>query len=107
MSKFGAVSNQPKKATKTRHSWLLWAIAGVLILAVLGAAMWFVQSQEKKVAFTPAVTGQPKASLDQVAFDYGDVQLGKTIETVFRVKNTGDRDLSILGEPRVEVVEGC
>ena len=54
-----------------------------------------------------AVTGQPSASIDKTNFDYGDVKLGNTIQTVFNVKNVGDKDLVFQGEPRVEVLEGC
>ena len=53
------------------------------------------------------MTGQPSASIDKTNFDYGDVKLGNTIQTVFNVKNVGDKDLVFQGEPRVEVLEGC
>ena len=53
------------------------------------------------------MTGQPSALIDRTNFDYGDVKLGSTIQTVFNVKNVGDKDLVFQGEPRVEVIEGC
>jgi hypothetical protein len=58
-------------------------------------------------SFTPAVTGRPQVAVSQDKFDYGDVKLGQTINTVFDVRNTGDQNLVILGAPQVEVVEGC
>lgn len=98
-----AESRQP-----SRPLWLLPVAigAGVLILAV--ALVWLWQSrQAAAAAYTPEVTGGPSAQIDQAQFDYGDVKLGTTIKSVFRIKNVGDAQLAFRGEPRVEVVEGC
>ena len=43
----------------------------------------------------------------QDTFDYGDVKLGTTVETVFHVRNVGDQPLVILNNPRVQVAMGC
>jgi hypothetical protein len=45
--------------------------------------------------------------LPQDCIDYGDVKLGSTVNTVFKVRNIGDQPLVVLGEPQVEVVQGC
>ena len=86
-----------------------WLPAALVIaaLAVVGLIYWFTLGQETASDFAPEVTGQPKAVISQTDFDYGDVKLNTTIETVFRVKNTGDQPLVFLREPDVEVLEGC
>ena len=55
----------------------------------------------------PVVTGAPRVVVDQELVDYGEVKFDTSIETVFRVRNVGDQPLKILGEPQVELVEGC
>ena len=57
--------------------------------------------------FTPAVNGGPRVEVPQDYVDYGEVKLGEFIKTVFEVRNVGDQTLTILGEPRVELIEGC
>jgi hypothetical protein len=57
--------------------------------------------------FTPTVTGAPSLQLSQTSFDYGDVPMGQYVETVFTVRNMGDKTLVMRGEPIVKVVEGC
>lgn len=89
-----------------RKQWLP-AVLVIAALAVVGLIFWFTLGQETAGDFAPEVTGQPKAVISQADFDYGDVKLGTTIETVFRVKNTGDQPLVFLREPDVEVLEGC
>jgi hypothetical protein len=58
--------------------------------------------------FQPEVRGAPRVQvLPQEVIDYGDVKLGTTITTTYQVRNVGDRPLAILGEPQVELVQGC
>jgi hypothetical protein len=95
-----------------------WLAAGVIgILLVIGAVVVLSQGDNDKPSssgstqidpdFTPAVTGAPRVSVSQDYIDYGDVKLGTTVTTTFDVRNIGDQPLAILGEPRVELVEGC
>jgi len=105
-SKHTSVPIPPKSQKAARPQWLP-TVLGVAALAVIALVIWLAQGQQTTVTSTPEVTGQPSAAIDQPAFDYGDVKLGTTIETVFRVKNVGDQVLVFDGEPIVEVVEGC
>lgn len=86
-----------------------WFVPAILIgLGVLLSAVAFLLIRDsQQEPFEPEVTGKPKAVLDQTFFDYGDVRFNTPVETVFRVKNVGDQPLKILGEPQVQVVEGC
>lgn len=106
-SKYKKATNPPKSAQHNRPRWLLPVIFGIAALAIVAAVVWLVQGRQTAVTYTPEVAGQPSAVIDQTAFDYGDVKLGSTVETVFHVKNVGDRPLTFQGEPRVEVREGC
>jgi cell division septal protein FtsQ len=84
--------------------WLLAAGAAVLIIAG-GLVVWY-PSATTRVA-TPQVTGAPSLAVDQTVIDEGYIKLDRPILTTFRLRNVGDQPLQILGEPRVELVEGC
>ena len=49
----------------------------------------------------------PRLNVIQDTIDEGDFQYGTMIRTTFHLKNVGDQTLKILGEPQVELVEGC
>ncbi len=92
-------------ASPKRRSWLpLVALAAALLLVGGGVLLW---QRIVRSAVPPQVTGAPRVSVSQEVVDYGDVRLNTPIETVFYVYNVGDRPLKILGEPQVEVVQGC
>ena len=91
-------------ASSSRQLW--WGGGIILALLAVAAATWLLLGRQA-AEYTPEVTGGPSASIDQTVFDYGDVKLGTTIKTVFRVKNVGDAQLAFTSNPRVEVLEGC
>ncbi len=103
--------SQHKKSRKHNSGsiwpWLITA-AAILVIGIVGL---FLMSQNNRSALesasTPEVTGAPGIAIVQDSFDYGDVKLGNTVETVFKVRNVGDQDLVILKQPVVQVVEGC
>ncbi len=102
----------PKAARKQAQQppWLIAGI-GLMVLAsalILGlAARPASGSVSQSANFTPEVTGAPRVAVAQDQIDHGDIKLGSTISSVFQVRDVGDKPLQILGEPRVEVVEGC
>lgn len=89
----------------------VWVLLGAtVVVIVLAAAVMLVNQQQQNSpapGFVPQVTGAPRVAVSEEVVDYGDVPLNTTIETVFRVRNVGDRPLQILGEPQVELVQGC
>jgi hypothetical protein len=110
---------QTKKGHRSRKrranniSWLWAAIAAGVVLVVAAIAL-FARGNNSGGAttfdpnFQPAVTGAPAvAVLPNDVIDYGDVKLGSTINTVFEVRNVGDQPLVVLGDPQVELVQGC
>ncbi len=90
---------KPKPVT-ARPKWLLPGILVAVVVVIAAAALLLTQPQ-------PASGGQPKAVFDQTLLDYGDVSYKTPIEAVFQVSNTGTGPLQILGEPRVELMQGC
>lgn len=97
------IQKQSQKPSSRSH-WI-WIVAGVLLFSIGGIFVWSGLGGKKTVA--PQVTGAPSLVVDQSSIDEGDVKLGQTIRSAFRLQNVGDQPLQILGEPQVEVVEGC
>jgi hypothetical protein len=97
-------NNQPAASPRRSFLWI-----GIISVALVASAvvLWLLQGRQAAVEYVPEITGGPSAAIDQTVFDYGDVKLGTTIKTVFRVKNVGDAQLAFSGAPRVEVLEGC
>jgi len=91
---------------QTPPSWVWAAVAGAVLLLVGGLAVLFF-SNSSSSGFTPEVTGAPALKANQTTIDEGDVKLGVTQRTVFTLQNVGDKPLEILGEPQVQLVEGC
>lgn len=97
------IQKQSQKPSSRSHR--IWIVAGVLLFSIGGIFVWSGLGGKKTVA--PQVTGAPSLVVDQTTIDEGDVKLGQTIRSAFRLQNVGDQPLQILGEPQVEVVEGC
>jgi hypothetical protein len=51
--------------------------------------------------------GAPRLGVDQTVIDEGYVKFNVPVRTVFELSNVGDQPLTILGEPTVQLVEGC
>ncbi len=87
---------------------LALTVAAIVLLRGSGAPTQPAPpAQPAQTGKTPQSVSGPRLSVAQESFDYGDVKVNKPIETVFRVKNIGDKPLQILEQPQVEVVEGC
>jgi hypothetical protein len=96
-----------KQPASSLRRLLRWASIICVALLACVVILWLMQDRQAAVEYVPEVTGGPSAAIDQTLFDYGDVKLGTTIKTVFRVKNVGDAQLAFQGVPRIEVLEGC
>lgn len=94
----------PKQKGSNYQLWLGGLAA--LVVAVVGVVL-FTRSSDPASEFEPQVTGAPRLAVAQEVFDYGDVKLGTTVETVFEIQNVGDQELRIAENPPVRVVEGC
>jgi hypothetical protein len=91
---------------KKRPSWLLPVIV-IVVVAAIGAVAALVLSNRPTSSYTAEVSGAPRAVVDQTVVDHGAVPFEQMVESAFVVQNVGDEPLVILGEPRVELVQGC
>jgi hypothetical protein len=93
--------NQP---AGRRFPWPWLAALGALVL-IAGGLVWVVSRPQSTA--DPQANGSPKLVVDQTSVDEGYVQFNVPVRSTFRLSNAGDGPLQILGEPRVELVEGC
>jgi hypothetical protein len=101
------------KIAPKRPSQPPWLIAGIGLVLLAGAVIVALATRtgssnlSQPSNFTPQVAGAPRLTVLPEQIDHGYVKLNTTIDSVFEVHNDGDKPLQILGEPRVEVIEGC
>lgn len=102
-------SNRTKISPKRQFPWLWPAVAGALLLVIGGLSLLWASSDDGAVTLdvTPEVSGAPRLAVDRDVIDEGYIKLNNTVRTTFRLRNVGDEPLRIIGEPVVELVEGC
>ena len=101
------MSNHSRKRIPEKKAppWpLILAIGGALLLAL--AAM-IVFGQPLPAGQKADISGTPRLKVDQEKIDFGNVQLGRTVQAQFHLTNTGDSPLQFLEVPYIEVKEGC
>ena len=98
-----------KLPPKHQFPWIWLAVAAAVLLVAGGLGLIWTSSSSGVVTLdvTPEVTGAPRLAVDKEVIDEGYIRLDNTIRTTFRLRNVGDQPLHILGEPAVELVEGC
>ena len=87
---------------KSQRSLWLWGAAAIAVLFVVGGIGLLLFSGQSGTE-----AGMPKVTVNQTTIDEGYQKLDKAIRTSFILRNDGDATLQILGEPKVELVEGC
>ena len=85
-----------------QRPWWLWAVVAVGVLAVVGGLSLLLTANN-----SVPEDGTPQIVVDQTVIDEGYQKLNNTVRTSFTLRNEGDAPLQILGEPQVELVEGC
>lgn len=95
-----------QKAAKPQTLSRLPLILGLGAILVIGALLLSVLANQRP-PYIPEVTGRPAVQVSQTSFDYGDQHYNNPVTTEFKVKNTGDQTLLILGDPQIEILEGC
>ena len=85
---------------------LALVIAGALVLFI-GGGLLVRNSSQARPAVEPQVTGSPRLAVDRTEVDEGYVRFNVPVRTTFRLSNVGDQPLRFLGQPQVELVEGC
>lgn len=90
--------------------WKGFVIAGVVIILLGSLVAIFLGGDETptQTQITPQATGGgPRLAVQQTVVDEGDVKINNEVQSTFQLQNVGDEPLQILGEPQVELVEGC
>jgi hypothetical protein len=96
--------HKQQQTLQSRWPWL-GPVAALLFVVIGGMVVWNVWG--KSPAAPLQITGAPRLAVAQAAIDEGNIKLGQTVRSIFRLQNVGDQPLQILGEPAVEVIEGC
>ncbi len=97
MSKKSRLISQPAG----RPPWLGLATGGAVLLILAGLLIWVWPGS------APAGDGSPQLEVDKTSVDEGYVQFDVPVRSSFNLSNAGSEPLRILGEPQVELVEGC
>jgi hypothetical protein len=88
-----------------------WMVLLVVGLVLVGAAAFLLgrgsgQPETTATRPTSAASG-PRLGLDKTSLDFGDIQFEKPAHAEFVLRNDGNQTLQILGQPQVELVQGC
>lgn len=92
---------------KTAHPKWLLPVAAIAAIVILVGGIVAVVTASQQSPYEPDVTGRAAVQVSQEKFDYGTRHYNETVNAAFQVKNVGDETLYVLGEPQIEVVEGC
>jgi hypothetical protein len=99
-------TSRPVPPLPPRRRWRLLVTVAATLLAIGGGLLFWGQSSGK-TGIPIQVSGAPRVAVAQESVDHGDLKFDTSVSTIFQVSNIGDKPLQILGEPRVELVEGC
>lgn len=95
-------STRRKKLNQPQPPWWLWAVIATAMVLVVGGLSALLIGNDA----TPA-GGTPRLVVDQTQVDEGYQTYNTPVHTAFKIRNEGDGPLRILGEPQVQLVEGC
>ncbi len=91
-------------APPRQFSWLGIVGGGAVLLILAGLALSGVSNNP---AAAPQADGTPRLVVDQTTVDHGYVKFSTPVQATFKLSNQGSQPLQILGEPKVELIEGC
>jgi hypothetical protein len=90
----------------TIRSTAMWMLVSVGVATFFVVTIFLIISGQG-ASYQPEITGRPAIQVSETQFEYGDVHYNTPITTSFQVKNVGDNTLFILGDPQIQVLEGC
>lgn len=94
------MASKKKNSSNTQPKWPLWLGIGVAVLLVAGGAAMLISGGS-------VASGTPKAVVEQPVIDVGYQTYKTQVQNDFKITNAGDGPLTILGQPKVELIEGC
>ncbi|MCC7206665.1 MAG: hypothetical protein IT323_05130 [Anaerolineae bacterium] len=90
-----------------KPNWALIGGLGALATVLIVVVVALLGSRGSSQPGSSPAAGAPEVSVSETEIDHGTQRFETPVESVFTVSNTGDAPLNILGEPRVELIEGC
>jgi hypothetical protein len=104
LPKDGTTKAPPPK----RNGLPLYLAGGALLVIIIGVVLWANAGRAASGSSSPAqVTGKPSLAVDREQIDFGKVLLDIPVKATFKLSNVGDQPLQIVGQPVVEVKQGC
>lgn len=83
-------------------------IAGAAVLLVaVGLAVWWSSATSSPATAPQMSDSTAKLVVDHTTIDDGYVKFGTPVQAIFRLSNSGSQPLQVLGQPKVELIEGC
>lgn len=80
---------------------------GIVVIVFLLANIFWSRSTVP-ADFVPQIEGSPSiAIISEPTLEHGDLIVNRFITSTFEIQNVGDETLLILGDPFVQVHEGC
>lgn len=101
------ISGSTKMIVIRKRTLRIGAVVTAVLAVVVGIVLIAQAGSSKAGNEASSGSGAARIAVDREQIDEGTIQLGKTIQTVFKIHNVGTQDLTFQGEPRVEVAEGC
>lgn len=96
-----------KEASPNSSKWLPIIGGGAVLLIVIGLAVWWSSTTSAPATGSQQTGGAPRLAVDRTTIDDGYVKFDTPVEAAFKLSNAGQQPLQILGEPQVELIEGC
>jgi hypothetical protein len=91
-----------------RNNLLLYLAGGALLVIIIGGVLLALAGRGSSGTSVPAqVNGKPSLVVDREQIDFGKVPLDIPVKATFKLSNAGDQPLQIVGQPLVEVKQGC
>lgn len=96
-----------KAAAANSSKWLPIIAGGAILLVVIGLAVWWSSASSAPATGPQQAGSSPRLAVDRTTIDDGYVKFETPVEATFKLSNAGQQPLQILGEPQVELIEGC
>ena len=106
MSKKSRLGNS-KPASARQTFWLPIVAGGAILVLIVGLAFWWTSSSAALATAPQVGGGGPQLTVDRPVIDDGYVKFDTPVRAAFKLNNIGSQPLQILGEPQVELIEGC
>jgi hypothetical protein len=95
-----------KSASTGQSARFSLVAGGAVLLIIAGLAIWWSSSGSGSTS--PSQAGDaPRLVVDRTTIDDGSVKFETPVQAAFKLSNIGAQPLQILGEPQVELIEGC